>query len=545
MPECTRGACLANCESSLLAPELDSSLAMALVETIRLWSEGVSAADHKDWPAALSAFTSVPNPSSKICFNIGCTHLVMGNLDEAQQAFIRSTNNDRHLAVAYFQRGTVAYQMENYESCINDLKEALAQLRGNNLIDYKILGLQFKLLACEVLYNIALAYAKLDDWKKAEEHMTKAEKLKTGPRHSKIDKAMASILKQRFFEPIVIPEGKLFRPNEKHVAQLEKKDYLGKATVVASIIDKDEFAGFAPLQPQASDPPPRPKTPETLRMLQGQPHRVLYEFTPETANELQVLPGNIVFVLKKEKDNWATVVFNGKKGIVPCNYLEPMEMLNQSTIWKENDDDLDIPEPPSIAAPERPTRRPPGQKKVPEPDSSAPYIIKVHYKYTVALQVSPELSYSSLLDKVCKKLELSPQHTTLSYRLTDNAELVPLSEDKMETLWNQAENNCLTLWCSSQEMGKDDLSTENGEEAREKTEKDMEANQVVARYSYEASQPEDLEFQKGETILVLAEVNAEWLEGKCNGKIGIFPKSYVEEYNSQDPPCEEQQTQTQ
>lgn len=48
------------------------------------------------------------------------------------------------------------------------------------------------------------------------------------------------------------------------------------------------------------------------RALEGQPHRVLYEFIPETSEELQVLPGNIVFVLKKEKDNWATVMFNGK-----------------------------------------------------------------------------------------------------------------------------------------------------------------------------------------------------------------------------------------
>lgn len=38
----------------------------------------------------------------------------------------------------------------------------------------------------------------------------------------------------------------------------------------------------------------------------------MYEFIPETDEELQVLPGNIVFVLKKEKDNWATVMFNGK-----------------------------------------------------------------------------------------------------------------------------------------------------------------------------------------------------------------------------------------
>lgn len=37
--------------------------------------------------------------------------------------------------------------------------------------------------------------------------------------------------KQKLFEPVVIPVGRLFRPNEKQVAQLAKKDYLGKATV--------------------------------------------------------------------------------------------------------------------------------------------------------------------------------------------------------------------------------------------------------------------------------------------------------------------------
>lgn len=48
------------------------------------------------------------------------------------------------------------------------------------------------------------------------------------------------------------------------------------------------------------------------RALEGEPHRVLFEFTPETSEELAVLPGNIVFVLNRGIDNWATVMFNGK-----------------------------------------------------------------------------------------------------------------------------------------------------------------------------------------------------------------------------------------
>lgn len=41
--------------------------------------------------------------------------------------------------------------------------------------------------------------------------------------------------KQKLYEPVVIPVGRLFRPNERQVAQLVKKDYLGKATVGGSL----------------------------------------------------------------------------------------------------------------------------------------------------------------------------------------------------------------------------------------------------------------------------------------------------------------------
>lgn len=41
------------------------------------------------------------------------------------------------------------------------------------------------------------------------------------------------------------------------------------------------------------------------------------------------------------------------------------------------------------------------------------YTLKVHYKYTVVMEIQPGLSYSQLRDMVSKKLELQPQHTKL------------------------------------------------------------------------------------------------------------------------------------
>uniref|UniRef100_G3TZU8 Neutrophil cytosol factor 2 n=1 Tax=Loxodonta africana TaxID=9785 RepID=G3TZU8_LOXAF len=511
---------------------------MSLAEAISLWNEGVLAADKKDWKGALEAFAAVQDPHSRICFNMGCVHTILENMPEAEKAFTQSINRDKHLAVAYFQRGMLYYRTEKYDSAIKDLKEALTQLRGNQLIDYKILGLQFKLFACEVLYNIAFMHAKKEEWKKAEEHLALAMSMKSEPRHSKIDKAMECVWKQKLYEPVVIPVGKLFRPNERQVAQLAKKDYLGKATVVASVVDQDSFSGFAPLQPQAAEPPPRPKTPEIFRALEGEAHRVLFGFVPETPEELQVMPGNIVFVLKKGNDNWATVMFNGQKGLVPCNYLEPVELRihSQQQLQEETSPESDIPAPPASSAPGKPQLLTgygflsPQEVKLSVP---MPYTLKVHYKYTVVMETQPGLSYRQVLDAVSKKLKLLPAHTRLSYRPRDSNELVPLSENTMKAAWGQVKNYCLTLWCENTvgDQGFPDEPKENEKpDANNQTTEPQlkEGSQVVALFSYEATQPEDLEFLEGDVILVLSEVNEEWLEGECKGKVGIFPKAFVE-----------------
>uniref|UniRef100_A0A2K5NT34 Neutrophil cytosol factor 2 n=1 Tax=Cercocebus atys TaxID=9531 RepID=A0A2K5NT34_CERAT len=468
---------------------------MSLAEAISLWNEGVLAADKKDWKGALDAFSAVQDPHSRICFNIGCMHTILKNMTEAEKAFTKSINRDKHLAVAYFQRGMLYYQTEKYDLAIKDLKEALIQLRGNQLIDYKILGLQFKLFACE---------------------------------------------KQKLYEPVVIPVGRLFRPNERQVAQLAKKDYLGKATVVASVVDHDSFSGFAPLQPQAAEPPPRPKTPEIFRALEGEAHRVLFGFVPETQEELQVMPGNIVFVLKKGNDNWATVMFNGQKGLVPCNYLEPVELRihPQQQPQEESSPESDIPAPPSSKAPGRPQLSP-GQKQKEEPKEvklsiPMPYTLKVHYKYTVVMETQPGLPYSQVRDMVSKKLDLRLEHTKLSYRPRDSNELVPLSEDNMKDAWGQVKNYCLTLWCENtvgdQGFPDEPKESEKADANNQTTDPQLKkGSQVEALFSYEATQPEDLEFQEGDIILVLSKVNDEWLEGECKGKVGIFPKVFVEE----------------
>ncbi|KAL7879969.1 hypothetical protein SRHO_G00022230 [Serrasalmus rhombeus] len=475
---------------------------MSFVNTLRQWDEAVAYVEKGDISSALRTFLAIEEKISKITYNIGCLHLHNDDFDAAEKAFDSSIGKDEHLAVAFFQRGITFYKKEKFEESLLDFQQTFKELRGNQLIDYKPLGLRYKLYACEVLHNIGLLYAKLGKWEKAQENLLTALNLRTEAKFSHIDQALESILKQKLFSLVEIKPGLLFKPNKNYVAELEKKDYLGKAKVLSSIVPADNFSGFAPLQPQVEDVPSTPKAPEVLRALEGEPHTVLYEFIPETKEELAVLPGNIVFVLQRGTDNWASVIFNERRGLVPYNFLEPLDITVASKVVPvaPSNRNEQIPDPPRRRAPSKPTT---------SNGVSSGCIVKVHFMFTIVICIKPGQPYTAMLQMISTKLKLPASALTLSYVKPDSNERVTVDESEMQVLWSCVKNNRLTLWCSA---------SEDRSETRKK---------MVALYSYEASTPEDLVFSKGDVITVLSKVNEEWFEGECNGKTGIFPSSFV------------------
>ncbi|XP_076577520.1 neutrophil cytosol factor 2 [Chaetodon auriga] len=489
---------------------------MSFLNTLRQWDEAVTCVDREDLSEALRIFLSIDEPNSKISFDIGCLHLLNRDLDAAEKAFDCSIRKDEHLAVAFFQRGITFYKRERYEESLSDFQHAFRTLRGNQLIDYKALGLRYKLYACEVLHNMALAEAQLGNWEKAQENLVKALDYKTEAKLNIIDRALQSTLKQKLFKPVEFPSKMLFKPNKHYVAELEKKDYLGKAKVVASVVPQDQFSGFAPLQPQVKDGPTRPKEPEVLRALEGEPHTVLFEFVPETSDELAVVPGNIVFVLQKGDDNWASVVFNERRGLVPYNYLERLEI---SLASKQNGG---IPKSPTREPPARPERKQgvargnsSGDTQLQDAQSTDnSCIIKVRFTFNFAVSVPSGSPYAMLIEKISKKLNLPSTAITLSVTSETTAQSVINANTEMESVWSCASGRRITLWCHTKEQTDGKPQTEI---------------HLVALHSYESSNPEDLNFHQGDTITFLSRVNQDWWEGHCNGNTGIFPASFVEE----------------
>uniref|UniRef100_A0A8C7XAL2 Neutrophil cytosolic factor 2 n=1 Tax=Oryzias sinensis TaxID=183150 RepID=A0A8C7XAL2_9TELE len=486
---------------------------MSFVDTLRQWDDGVTCADKQDFSEALRILLAIPEPNSKICFNIGCLHLLNQNLDDAEKAFDCSIRKDEHLAVAFFQRGITFYKKMRYEESIGDFQRAFKTLRGNNLIDYKALGLRYILYACEVLHNMALAEAQLGNWEKAEQNLRKALDYKTEAKLSVIEKAQQAVLKEKLFKLVEFPSKMMFKPNKHYVAELEKKDYLGKAKVVASVNPQDDFSGFAPLQPQVEDGPLSPREPEVLRALEGEPHTVLFEFVPETCDELAVKPGNMVFVLQKGADNWAYVIFNGRTGLVPYNYLERQE-ISLALKQKKGLVPTSSREAPNI--PER-TRGRFYDTQVLKHSRflsfsmfdlvccHSLYIVKVHFTFTFAVSIPRESSYEVLIRKISKKVKLPSDNISLS--LDSSGQRAIDANTDMETVWSQVRAGRITLWCNEKKEG--------------------EETHRVALHSYQSANPEDLNFKEGDEITVLARINQDWLEGRCNGSTGIFPASFV------------------
>lgn len=359
----------------------------------------------------------------------------------------------------------------------------------------------------QVLHNMALAQAQLGNWDKARENLAKALDYKTETKLNMIDKALQSVLKQKLFKLVEFPSKELFKPNKNYVAELEKKDYLGKAKVVSSVVPQDAFSGFAPLQPQVEDGPTRPKEPEVLRALEGEPHTVLYEFVPETSSELAVVPGNIVFVLQKGADNWASVIFNERKGLVPYNYLEPLEISRASSGAART--------PPSKEPPTLPVRKQDPKESSSEQEEPASYIVKVRFTFNFTVSVPPGSPYAVLIEKISKKANLPPASIILSLTSEVNERSLIDADTEMERVWRHVKGGHITLWCSTKDVETD---------GKPQTE-----IHLVALHSYESSNPEDLSFHEGDTITLLSRINQDWFEGQFNGNTGIFPASFVQE----------------
>ncbi|XP_061529133.1 NADPH oxidase activator 1 isoform X1 [Phycodurus eques] len=518
---------------------------MLYTELLQLWNESVHAMDNKDWQGALEKLEQITEPTSHTLFNAASAHLCLGQLDSALKALDLTIVKDQRLSVAFFQRAAVMIQLDRLEEALSDCVWAQKHLRGNMVIDYRQLGLRYKLYSWQVLHNAAAVYCRMDQWEQARDILLSESQ------GGNLEMALDSILREEIFAPLLVPEGVVFRPRKKDVEQLKQRDFLGKAKVISSMIPNDDFGGFEPLRLQK----PGYYQPKVDGAQESRYMCLAVPYMARGPGQLTVPGGSKVFLFEdQDKDGMATVIYDGQRGLVPMSLLKPanIKMTKGKT---ENTLPTGIPLPPGLKPPARPQKwsrsaaptlggqlssdiAPPSyssathtQLPPPEPpnytaDSASnkddnsvqeaetdSVVVKVHYTYTVALSVPSTISYHELKEDIAQQLDQPASSLRLRHKKHGSRLLVPL-EWELEagrTIQEVSEAGRTTLWCQVEDSLRNHTIR----------------YQMVALYDYSAQGPEDLEFSEGDTIDILGEVNEEWLEGHCAGNIGIFPSSFA------------------
>ncbi|XP_066511144.1 neutrophil cytosol factor 2-like isoform X2 [Hoplias malabaricus] len=450
---------------------------MLYTELIRLWDEAVRAVDNRDWQGALAKLNQISEPTSRTLFVTSSVYIALGQLNPAIKSLDQVIAKDERLAVGFFQRAAVHMMADRLNEALGDCIWAQKHMRENAVIDYKQIGLRYKLYSWQVLYNTAAVQCRMGQWEKAGEILLAASQ-ERGGRGAQVDLAMDSIARKEVIDPLFVPEGTVFRPRKQEVEEIQPRDFLGKSEVIISEIPHDDFGGFEPLRPQ------KPGYYEP-KVEEGQDSRymcVKSAYMARGPGELTVPARAHVFVFSEEdRDGLTTVICNGQRGLLPSFLLEPV------------------------------TKQTKGKKKK-GTDGADSVIVKVHYTYTVALRVPLDTPSWELQKRVSQKLGQPAAHIRLRHKQRDSSVLKPLEgEGCLRYLSEVAESGRATLWCQAE----DPLANRTI------------LYQMVALYDYTAQGPEDLEFGEGDTIDILSEVNEEWLEGHTAGNIGIFPRCFA------------------
>lgn len=214
---------------------------MSLKQEIQTWVEALALYDKNEFEEAYKKFDPIMD-TSKILFNCGVIQATLGEHEKAVDLFQRAVGLDQYLAVAYFQQGVSNFLLGDFEEAMANFNDTLLYLRGNNMIDYAQLGLNFKLYSCEALFNRGLCYMYLGEKEAGLQDFSFAVKEKVVEDHNVIDDAIAE--EAEGYTVFSIPVGVVYRPNQSKVKNLKTKDYLGKARLIAASDRSDAFTGF-------------------------------------------------------------------------------------------------------------------------------------------------------------------------------------------------------------------------------------------------------------------------------------------------------------
>lgn len=132
-------------------------------DTVSEWLQALELFDNGKAAQALAIFSDIQPTNSKITYNIASIYATLGNYQQATTHFKKAISFDNYMAISHFQVGVCRFLSGNYKSAANSFNNSLSLLRGNSVVNYQQLGLDYKLYSCEIMYNRALSYIYAGD----------------------------------------------------------------------------------------------------------------------------------------------------------------------------------------------------------------------------------------------------------------------------------------------------------------------------------------------------------------------------------------------
>lgn len=216
--------------------------------------DGVEVCREGEWLRALALFQQVQPPSAAVTFNIGMCHMQLEQYEDAAEAFGECVAKDKYMAIAHYQLGVALSYNKKYKLAIEKFENSLEALRGNASIDYKQLGMKYKLFACEAHMNLSLLHLFNGDYTTATECLEKAVVLpREENKHFYINTALDALTNQdwSFFGDsplerlVVLPRTCFFAPSKAKMDGLKSKsNFRDTAKVVSATDDTYSFVGF-------------------------------------------------------------------------------------------------------------------------------------------------------------------------------------------------------------------------------------------------------------------------------------------------------------
>ncbi|XP_051159795.1 intersectin-1 isoform X3 [Leptopilina boulardi] len=276
-------------------------------------------------------------------------------------------------------------------------------------------------------------------------------------------------------------------------------------------------------------------------------YMALYEYTSKESGDLNFSQGEIILVVKKDGDWWTGVIGN-RTGIFPSNYVDKCDMPNKGKEIPTNGEAIAAEVPISEADV---TKR---QDSVTATTTAAVQQSPLEEKTAEQLEEEraeaedraelPDFAAMSAQQK-SRKPEIvqviAPYQATSAEQLNLQRGQLIMIRKKTDTGWWEGE---LQARGKKRQIGWFPASyvkllTSNSNRSTPVSHgyldspTDPNVERVMALYPYQAQNEDELSFEKGDVITVLAKEEEAWWRGELNGVSGVFPSNYVSSMSSE------------